>query len=73
MNGIKCYECGRFIAFKDFEDDKVRYVDGFYNGDWFDPPEREPVCPKCSKKVDYNVEKNPSGDHEPKTNESLSG
>ncbi len=73
MNGIKCYECGRFIAFKDFDDDRVKWVESFNLGDWYAPPEQEPICPKCLEKVDCNVEKNPSVGNEPKTNEGLSG
>lgn len=47
MNGIKCGDCGKFIAFKDFEESKVRYRESFYYGDWLDPPELEPICSKC--------------------------
>lgn len=63
MNGIQCYDCGKFIAFKDFDDGRVGWVKELFLGDFLDPPELVPICPKCVEKAN-NVEKYYSMDYE---------
>ena len=48
--GIPCGDCGRFIAYRDFDEGRVKWEDDFYMGDWLDPPDRHPVCPRCQEK-----------------------
>jgi hypothetical protein len=70
MNGIKCYYCGKFIAFKDFEGGNVQYVPEFYCGASLYPPENVPICPNCVEK-ETNVEEIPTTHNEPTTNKGL--
>ena len=49
---IKCYLCGRFIGFKDFDEGRTGYTMAEYGVRTIDSPkgeplEPEPICPRC--------------------------
>ena len=45
---IKCYKCGRFISYKDFEDGLTSTHYPYVGGLAVEPSDPEPVCKKCT-------------------------